>query len=102
MEVGFRNNEVKRSCEDEKYARKKYPDKVVNEIKLLMYKFLAISNFNEFVKNPTNKKYNVHELQGKLKKLTTLYLNRKFRMTVKLKIEKNKIIIWEISNHYGD
>lgn len=102
MEIAYRNNEVEKICEQPQFARKKYPDKIVSAINMLMYKLAAVDTFDNFKNNPANKKYRTHPLQGNRQDLIALYLDFKYRMTIKLKIEQNKIIIWEISNHYGD
>ncbi len=102
MEIGYRNKEVEKICEQPQFARKKYPDKIVSAIEKLMYKLAAIDTFDNFRNNPVNKKYNTHNLQGNQQNLIALRLDFKYRMTINLKIEENKIIIWEISNHYGD
>lgn len=102
MEIGYRDNDVEKICEQPQFARKKYPEKIVTAIQLLMYKFGAVDTFDNFKNNPANKKYNVHNLKGNRQGLIALYLDFKYRMTIKLKVEQDKIIIWEISNHYGD
>lgn len=102
MEIGFRNNEVQKICEDERFARKNFPEKIVSNLKILMYKLAVTQTFSEFRNNPANKKYKIHGLHGQLKEFTALELDYSYRMTIKILVDKNKIIIWEITNHYGD
>ncbi len=102
MLIKYRSNEVQKTCEDEKFARKSYPDKIVSSIELLIYKLASVTTFNEFKDNPTNKKYKIHNMLGQSKDMISLRLDYQYRMTVKLKVEENSITIWEISNHYGD
>lgn len=102
MEIEFRSNEEQKICEDERFARKKYPEKIVTNLKILMYKLASTQTFSEFRNNPANKKYNIHGLHGKEKDLTAIEIDYSYRMTVKVFIDNKKITIWEISKHYGD
>lgn len=102
MEIEFKGNEVQKICEDERFARKNFPEKIVSNLKILMYKLAATQTFSEFRNNPANKKYRIHALHGKEKELTSIELDHSYRMTVKVFVDNKKIIIWEISNHYGD
>ncbi len=102
MDIGFKDNETRRVCSDEGYARMQYPPKVVLNIKKLIIQFMAVDSFDKFRYNPMNRKYNIHNMKGTEKYLISLRLDYSYRMTVKLEVNNNKIIIWEISNHYGD
>lgn len=102
MLIDYRNKEVRKICEDEQFARKEYPEKIVSYLGILIHKIAAVKTFDEFKNNPVNRKYKIHNLKGQLKDLISLSLDHSYRMTVKVKVEQNKIIIWEISNHYGD
>lgn len=102
MDIGYKNGETRRVCTDEAFAKQQYSPKVVSNIKKLIIQFMAIDTFDRFRNNPMNKKYNIHNLKGENKFLISLRLDYSYRMTVKLEVENNKIIIWEISKHYGD
>lgn len=102
MEIEFKGSEARKICEDECFARKNFPGKIVSNLKILMYKLYAAQTFSEFKNNPANKKYKVHRLKGKLKAVTAIELDFSYRMTVKVLVQGKRIQILEITNHYGD
>lgn len=106
MNIEYRNNNVRKLCEDEQYALKRLPQNVAQSLGSLMYKLNSCCSFNEFSNNPANKKYKPHPLKGEKKGLIALYIDYQYRMTIKILIKNvngtDKIKIWEVSNHYGD
>lgn len=106
MDIDYRNNDTKRICNDKGYALKYFPPKVVDSLTMLLYKLAATSTFARFRRNPTNKKYNIHNMKGEEKELISLRLDYQYRMTIKILVEnvngQDKILVWEVSNHYDD
>lgn len=106
MILGFRDNDTRRICEDESYARSKFSPSAVENLKQLLIRLDAYDKFEIFEKSKILRtKYRVHKLKGKKKDLTSLSFTDKCRVTIKVfvKLEKDEIIIWEVSsNHYGD
>ena len=104
MIITYHDNETKKICEDESYARKFYPPNVVAQLQILMYKFAAYPKFEAFQVDWLVSKYRIHELKGKKKGLISFSLDRKRRVTVKVlvQVQEDEITIMEVSNHYGD
>lgn len=106
MQIDFRDNETRRRCEDEPFARSKFPPSAVENLKLLMYKLAAYPKFEVFEKiQSLRTKYRVHPMKGKRKGLMSLSFTDKCRMTIKVYVDpkEDRITIWEVSsNHYGD
>ena len=104
MIITYHDNETRRICEDENYARKYFPLNVVEQLKNLMYRFAAYPKFEAFQDERLKTKYRIHELKGKKKGLTSFSLDQKRRVTVKVlvQVQEDEITIMEVSNHYGD
>lgn len=104
MIITYQDNETKKICEDESYAKKFYPPNVVRQLQLLMYKFAAYPKFEAFQYNGLVIKYRIHELKGKKKGSISFSLDRRRRVTVKVLVQEreDEITILEVSNHYGD
>ena len=104
MIITYHDNETRRICEYENYARKYFPPNVVTQLKQLMYRFAAYPKYEAFQVEHLIVKYRIHDLKGNKKGLTSFSLDQKRRVTVKVLVQVNEdqITIMEVSNHYGD
>ena len=112
MIISYHDNETRRICEEEDYARKYFPPNVVEQLKQLMYRFASYPKFEAFQVEFLVTKYRIHELKGKKKGkrkrtnngLISFSLDQKRRVTVKVlvQVQEDEITIMEVSNHYGD
>ena len=104
MTIEFRDNETEKICVDKDYARKFFVPNVVERLHFIMLQFAAYAKFEYFRRHPASAKYNIHQLKGKEKGLTSIRLDFKSRLTIKVFVNEteDKIIVWEVSTHYGD
>ena len=104
MIIEYRDNESHRICEDETYARRKFPPNVVARLGMLMYQLSAYDKFEMLRQSPASARYRIHQLKGQEAHLTSLSLDYSARVTmvVSVNIEQDSVLIWEVSNHYGD
>lgn len=106
MIIKYADKKTERVCNDEKYARKKFPPSTCKELQKLMVYLSTYDTLDYFRKLTILRKYRYHELQGKEKGIISLYIDYQYRMELKLKVEKidgqDVILILEVSNHYGD
>ena len=104
MIIEYRDNETRKICEDKSYARKRLLPSAAAHLEFLMYQLHSYNKFEMLRRSPTSKKYRIHQLQGKESHLTSLSIDYSIRMTliVTIQIEEDHVLIWEVSNHYGD
>lgn len=104
MIIEFHDNETEKICVDKSYARKFFMPNVVERLHRIMFQLASYDKFEMFRCHPGSSRYNIHQLHGKEKDLTSIRLDFKSRMTLKVFVNEtqDKIIIWEVSNHYGD
>lgn len=108
MEIHYKDNEIEKICNDEKYALRQFQPKVVSDLFLLLSRLDEYQKFNVFYSyTPLWRKYQPEELKGNKTGITSLRIGRKYRMTLTVEVTKNKngediITILEVSNHYGD
>lgn len=106
MIIRFADNNIKRICSENAYARKKLPAGVVDTLQKLLYELSAQDRFDSFYKVPIYRKYKAHQLKGHKKGIIAMSLNYSYRMELLLEIEridnKDVVKILEVSNHYGD
>lgn len=106
MIIDYRDNEQRKICEDSAYALRQFPQRVIENLNMLLYKLSSTSTFALFRRNPANKRYKIHTLKGDKKDLISLRLDIHYRVTVKIIVQnvngQDEILIWEVSNHYGD
>lgn len=104
MIIEYRNNETQKICENATYARKKFSPNVVTRLGMVMYQLAAYDKFDTFKNNPASARYRIHQLKGQESHLTSISLDYSARMTLVLEVktEEDKVLIWEVSNHYGD
>lgn len=104
MIIEYRDNETQRICEDEAYARRKFTPNVVARLDFLMYQLSAYDKFEMLRRNPASARYRIHQLKGKEANLTSISLDYSARVTmvVSVNVEQDSVLIWEVSNHYGD
>ena len=104
MIIEYRDNETQRICESETYARRKFSPNVVTRLGMILYQLSAYDKFDVFRNNPANKRYRIHQLKGQESHLTSISLDYSARMTLVLEVmpSEDKVLIWEVSNHYGD
>lgn len=104
MIIEYRDNETQRICENGVYARRKFTPSVVTRLQTVMYQLSAYDKFDVFRNNPASAKYRIHQLQGQESHLTSISIDHSARMTLilEVKTEQDKVLIWEVSNHYGD
>lgn len=104
MNIEYRDKETQRICEDESYARRKFTPNVIARLGMLMYQLSAYDKFEMLRKNPACARYRIHQLKGQEANLTSFSLDYSARVTmvVSVNIEQDSVLIWEVSNHYGD
>ena len=104
MIIEYRNNERQKICENTAYARRKFSPSVATRLGMVMYQLAAYDKFDAFRNNPASARYRIHQLKGQEAHLTSISLDYSARMTlvVEVKMMEDKVIIWEVSNHYGD
>lgn len=107
MIIEYKDSEIRRKCNDDKYALKHYSPKIVNTLKILLVRLEAYKTFNSFYTIPGLKKYNAHPLKGGKKGIESLSLDKSVRMELIIETTKSEdgqdiIKILEVSNHYGD
>lgn len=104
MIIEYRNNETQRICENTAYARRKFSPNVATRLGMVMYQLAAYDKFDTFRSNPASTRYRIHQLKGQESHLTSISLDHSARMTlvVEVKMTEDKVLIWEVSNHYGD
>lgn len=108
MEIHYKDNEIEKICNDEKYAQRKYQRKIVYSLKVLVQKLNLYHNFNDFYTlNFLRDKYMPEKLKGDKAGITSLRVDYQYRMELKIEVTKSEngddiITILEVSNHYGD
>ena len=104
MIIEYRDNETQRICEDLTYARRKFTPLVVSRLNMLMYQLSAYDKFEMLRRNPASARYRIHQLKGQEAHLTSLSLDHSARVTMVVSVnhEQDSVLIWEVSNHYGD
>lgn len=108
MEIHFKDNKIRRLCNDEAYARQKFQPKIVQGLKILVSKLSLYQKFDVFCSTDfLRQKYRPEELQGDKIGLKSLRIDHSYRMTLTVAVEENEngediITILEVSNHYGD
>lgn len=108
MEIHYKDKEIEKICNDEKYALKQFQPRIVQELKLLHSRLHMSQYFNVFYTcDPWRNKYQPEKLKGDKAGITSLRLNRKYRMELTIEVTKGLsgediITILEVSNHYGD
>lgn len=106
MIIDYANKDIENICNNQQYASRKYPKQICKKLHELMVKLDSYDSIHYFYTLKVLKNYRCHELKGNKKGIISLSLDEKYRMELKVKIEKidgkDVIIILEVSNHYGD
>lgn len=107
MIIKFKDNYIRRLCNDSNYARTELPDKVVDSLQILLNRLRQYPTFSTMYGPMMQKKFRTHPLKGEKKGIISLSLDKKYRMTLTVSEEKDIngediIKLLEISNHYGD
>lgn len=107
MIIRFKNKHIRDICNDENLARVELPDNVVNNLQILLHKLNLYDTFNLIRNRESVRKYRIHLLKGKKQEIFSFSLDRKYRMTLTVSVEKDFsgkdiVTILEVTNHYGD
>lgn len=107
MEIHYKDNHLKRVCEEPEYAMQFYQPKIVHSLQLLMSRLDSNKTFDVFYKAQAYRRYKAHPLKGDKKNIVSLRLDYSYRLELIVLAEKNErgediLTILEVTNHYGD
>ena len=108
MEIEYKNKYLRQICEDYRYAKKQFGEKVANATAKLMVALIMFPHIKQFATVPMLQRYRIHDLSGDKKGRKSLRIDYAYRMEIVIEIEsagtdeQDRIMIVEVSKHYGD
>ena len=98
MQIDFKNKNIKKSCTDASYAKKKYGNEIAEKIQLRIDQIMAIDSVEQMIKFKIGR---CHPLQGDRKNQFAVDLIHPYRLVFEKKSREIQVVtIVEITDYH--